>query len=88
MPVFSYVVIPRPGEKEKLLAELNAITYCEALPADNGEEVLILVTEAPDKDSEEKIQLRLKNLHSLESLHMSFGCNDELQNEEGDGHEA
>jgi hypothetical protein len=78
MPVFSYVAIPRSGGKNKLLEELNACKYCEALPADN-DDVLILVTDSPDKDSEEELQLNLKNLPSLESLHMSFGCNDELQ---------
>ncbi len=78
MPVFSYVAIPRSGGKKKLLEELNALEHCEALPADN-EEVLILVTDPPDKDSEEKLQLHLKELDSLESLHMTFGCNDEFQ---------
>lgn len=77
MPVFSYVAIPRSGEKKKLQDKLNALKYCEVMPADN-EEVLILVTDSPDKDSEETLQLHLKNLHSLESLHMSFGCNDEI----------
>ncbi len=78
MPVFSYVAIPRSGEKKKLLDELNSIKNCEALQADN-DEVLILVTDSTNKDSEEELQVQLKNLHSLESLHMSFGCNDELQ---------
>lgn len=88
MPVFSYVAIPRSEEKMRLLEELNALEYCEALPADN-EEILILVTDSPDENSEEKLQFHLKNLRSLESLHMTFGCNDELQNkEEGEGHEA
>ena len=77
MPVFSYVAIPRSGDKKKLQDELNALEYCEAMPADN-EEVLILVTDSPDKDSEETLQRHLKKLHSLESLHMSFGCNDEI----------
>ncbi len=87
MPVFSYVAIPRSGEKKKLLEELNALKNCEPLPAEN-EDILILVTDSPDKESEEKLQLQLKKLHSLESLHMTFGCNDELNMEEGENHEA
>ncbi len=77
MPIFSYVAIPRSGGKYKLLEELNALEYCEALPADN-DDILLLVTDSPDKDSEEKLQLYLKKLHALESLHLAFGCNDEL----------
>jgi hypothetical protein len=87
MPFFRYVAIPRSGKKTTLLEDLNAIQYCEALPSDN-DDVLILVTDSPNKDSEEKLQLLLKNLQSLESLHMSFGCNDELLNDEGDAHDA
>lgn len=85
MPVFSYVALPRLGEKRKLLVELNAFDYCEATPAEN-EEVLILVTDSPDQDSEKKLQQHLKSLQSLESLHMTFGCNEELL--QGEGHEA
>ena len=87
MPVLAYLASPRSGEKNKLLQELNALQYCEAFPADNVD-ILVLVTDTPDKKTEEKLQKDLNKLESLESLSMTFGYNDELQHkEEGDGHE-
>jgi len=75
MPVFSYVAIPRAGAKDTLSEELGAIEYCEVTPAEN-DEVLLLVTDSPDQGAEERLQVSLKALTSLDSLHMSFGCND------------
>ena len=76
MPVFSYVVYPVQGAKEKLLNDLTALEYCEVIPAEN-EEILILVTDTPDEKSEKELQKRLKELKSLKSLGMTFGHADE-----------
>jgi nitrate reductase NapAB chaperone NapD len=87
MPVLAYIVTPRSGEKNRLLQELNGMQHCEALSADNAD-ILILVTDTPDSESEKQLQKQLNKLESLESLSMTFGYNDELQHkEEGDGHE-
>jgi nitrate reductase NapAB chaperone NapD len=76
MPVFSYLAYPAQGAKEELLKDLAAIDYCEAAPAEN-EEILILVTDTPDKKKEQELQKKLKELKSLESLGMTFGHTDE-----------
>jgi nitrate reductase NapAB chaperone NapD len=87
MPVLAYIVTPRSGEKNKLLQELNAMQHCEALSADNAD-ILILVTDTPDKETEKQLEKQLNEIESLESLSMTFGYNDELQYKgEGDGHE-
>ena len=87
MPVLAYIASPRSGEKSKLLKELNDLQHCEAFSADNAE-ILILVTDTPDRESEEELQEQFNKLESLESLSMTFGYNDELYyKEEGDGHE-
>ena len=87
MPVLAYIASPRSGEKDKLLEELNGMQHCEAFSADNAE-ILILVTDSPDREAEKKLQKQLENLESMESLSMTFGYNDELQYKgEGDGHE-
>jgi len=87
MPILSYLAIPRSGEKDHLLKQLNAMHHCEAYSADNAE-ILILVTDTPDREVEKQLQQQLKKLESLESLSMTFGYNDELQQqEEGDDHE-
>ena len=87
MPVLAYIATPRSGEKNKLLKELNHMQHCESFSADNAE-ILILVTDTPDKETEKNLQKQLNKIESLESLSMTFGYNDELQYKgEGDGHE-
>ena len=72
MPVFSYLAYPEKGAKEQLLKDLTALRYCEATPADN-EDVLILLTDTPDDETEKALQTQLKALESLQSLGMTFG---------------
>jgi nitrate reductase NapAB chaperone NapD len=76
MPVFSYLAYPVQGAKERLINELAAIEYCEVTPPEN-EEVLILVTDTPDEETEKELQNKLKAVKSLESLGMTFGHTDE-----------
>ena len=75
MPVFSYLAYPKRGAKKALIKELAALAHCEATPADN-EEILILVTDTPDDDTEKELKKKLKGLKNLESLGMTFGHTD------------
>ena len=75
MPVFSYLAYPAKGAKEALMKDLTALDYCEAIPAEN-EEILILVTDTPDENREQELQKKLKQLKSLKSLGMTFGHTD------------
>ncbi len=77
MPILSYLVLPQAGAKEQLCADLAAIEYCEIIPADN-EEAVVLVTDTPDEETEKNLQKMLKNLSSLQSISMTFGHNAEL----------
>jgi nitrate reductase NapAB chaperone NapD len=76
MAIFSYLAYPVQGAKEQLLNDLAALDFCEVTPAEN-QEVLILITDTPDEESEKKLQEKLKTLKSLESLGMTFGHTDE-----------
>ncbi len=87
MPILGYIASSRSGAKQELLQDLNALQYCEAYPADNAD-ILILVTDTPDKNTEEQLQKRLKGIKSLESLSMTFGYNDELHQGERNDNEA
>jgi nitrate reductase NapAB chaperone NapD len=87
MPILGYIASPKSGAKQKLLQELNALQYCEAFPADNVD-ILILVTDTPDKETEENLQQQLKDIKTLESLSMTFGYNDELNKGEKNDNEA
>jgi len=75
MPIFSYLAIPKNGAKETLCADLARTPYCEILPADN-QDVIVLVTDTPDETSEKQLQRRLKDLQSLQSLSLAFGYDD------------
>jgi nitrate reductase NapAB chaperone NapD len=75
MPVFSYLAYPVKGAKEELLNELAALDHCEVMPAEN-EEILILVTDAPDEEQEKELQKKIEQLKSLQSLGMTFGHGD------------
>ena len=75
MPVFSYLAYPKRGAKQDLLKDLSSLDYCEATPADN-QNILILITDTPDEETEKALQKKLKQLNSLESLGMTFGHTD------------
>jgi nitrate reductase NapAB chaperone NapD len=72
MPVFSYLAYPKQGAKQELLKDLTALDHCEATPADN-QNILILITDTPDEETEKALQKKLKELKTLESLGMTFG---------------
>ncbi len=72
MPIFSYLAYPAAGAKETLLGDLRRLKYCEVMPADN-EDLLILVTDTPDEAAEALLQQKIKKLSSLQSLSMAFG---------------
>ena len=76
MPVFSYLAYPEQGAKEQLFKDLSELRYCEITPA-NNKEILILLTDTPDEDSEKQLQKQLKELDSLQSLGMTFGHMDD-----------
>ena len=76
MPIFSYLAYPVPGAKQQLIDDLADLDFCEVTPSEN-EEVLILVTDTPDEQTEKKLQEKLEALKSLESLGMTFGHTDE-----------
>jgi nitrate reductase NapAB chaperone NapD len=72
MPIFSYIAIPHKGAKERLCAELSALDFCQVVPADN-QEVVVLVTETADEQQEKTLQQSLKTIGSLQSLSLTFG---------------
>ncbi len=75
MPVFSYLAYPKDGRKKELIDDLAVLKYCEVMPSDN-QDILILVTDTPDEVREKELQKKLKQLKSLESLGMTFGHTD------------
>jgi len=72
MPVFSYLAYPVQGAREQLRKDLAALDYCDVMPSDNAE-VLVLVTDTPNEDIERNLKQTLGRIKSLQSLGMTFG---------------
>jgi nitrate reductase NapAB chaperone NapD len=72
MPILSYLVLPQAGAMDQLCTDLSAIECCEIIPSDN-QEVVVLVTDTPDEETEKTLQQTLKKLPSLQSISMTFG---------------
>ncbi len=76
MPVFSYIVYPTQGAKADLLHRLSSLKECYALPAEE-KDIILLVTDTPDEESEKRLQQKLKKIKTLQSLSMTFGHMDD-----------
>ncbi len=76
MPIFSYLALPREGSRKALCTELSNLDYCQIIPAEN-KDIVVLVTDTPDEDIERSLQKKLKNIDSLQSLSLAFGYDDQ-----------
>ena len=72
MPIFSYLAYPEKDKKPQLIKDLSQIQYCEVTPSEN-EEVVILLIDTPDENTNEDLITAIKALDSLQSLSMTFG---------------
>ncbi|MCP4020600.1 MAG: hypothetical protein GY729_02055 [Desulfobacteraceae bacterium] len=61
--------------KDQLIKDLTKLQYCEVKPSEN-EEVLILLTDTPDEETNKELINTIKGLASLQSLSMTFGHTD------------
>ncbi len=76
MPIFSYLAMPREGAREALCTDLSSLEYCQIIPAEN-KDVVVLITDTPDEDRERSLQEKLKKLASLQSLSLAFGYDEQ-----------
>ena len=75
MPVFSFLAYPKTNMKDQLIRDLSQLNYCDVQPAEN-EEVLILLTDTPDEETNKDLIDTVKELDSIQSLSMTFGHTD------------
>jgi len=75
MPVFSFLAYPEKNKKEQLVDDLSRMAYCEATPSEN-EDVIILLADTPDEETNKDLISTIKALNSLQSLSMTFGHTD------------
>lgn len=72
MPIFSYLAVPKEGQKQTLLDDLSSISQCQVFPADN-EDLIILITDSINPEAEQRLQENIRQLTSLQTLSMTFG---------------
>ncbi|MCP3875419.1 MAG: hypothetical protein GY699_19975 [Desulfobacteraceae bacterium] len=75
MPIFSFLAYPEKTMKDQLIKDLSSIQYCEVKPSEN-QEVVILLTDTPDEETNKDLIKKVKDLESLQSLSMTFGHTD------------
>jgi len=80
MPICSYLVFPKPGAEPKLLQTLNALPGCDAMPAENRDDVMVLVTETESKADANDLEESLKNIEDIQCLVLTFGEVENLSN--------
>ncbi|MEO9967134.1 MAG: hypothetical protein ABJF11_15145 [Reichenbachiella sp.] len=72
MPIKSYLVFPHAGEKSKLTEKLSELKWCEVMPAEN-KELLVLVTDTTDEADEENCLKKINALTELEHYTLVSG---------------
>jgi nitrate reductase NapAB chaperone NapD len=75
MPIFSFIAYPENSMKDQLIKDLSLMQYCEVKPSDN-KDVVILLTDTPDEETNKNLIAQIKELSSLQSLSMTFGHTD------------
>ena len=72
MPVCSYLVYPRAGEKDALITHLNQISECETIESTN-ENIVVLVTDTADDVQEGVLQENLKRISQIQAMALVYG---------------
>ncbi len=75
MPIFSFLAYPEKNMKDQLVQDLSHMDYCEVKPSEN-QDVLILLTDTPDEETNKRLIDTNKELKSLQTLSMTFGHTD------------
>jgi len=75
MPIFSFLAYPEKNMKDQLVKDLSTMQYCEVKPS-RDQDVLILLADTPDEETNKNLIDTIKELKSLQSLSMTFGHTD------------
>lgn len=75
MPIKSFIVFPKEGQKETLQKELSTFNSCSIIPSEN-KEVLVLVTDTQTEQEEETLLQEINKLNTVDQLSMVAGYNE------------
>lgn len=73
MPICSYLVFPKPGAESTLAQTLTGLPGCELIPAENRDDVMVLVTETQSKSDAKELEEKLKEIQDIQCLVLTFG---------------
>ncbi|MGA1199208.1 MAG: hypothetical protein ACO36I_22165 [Candidatus Latescibacterota bacterium] len=73
MAICSYLVFPKPGTYPTLTQTLTGLSGCNVRPAENRDDVMVLVTETDTKEEESILQDTLKDIQDIQCLVLTFG---------------
>lgn len=71
MPIQSYLIYTDQKKKENLAKSLNDLPHCQATVSSN-EDVIVLLTDTKNKEEEENLQKKLKNITELTNMTLVF----------------
>lgn len=74
MPIKSYLAHPHDGKKSELYQRLTSLDYCEVIPAEN-KDLLILITDTQNEVQEDELQAQLNEIASIKLLALVSGFN-------------
>lgn len=72
MPIKSYILHSEDNMKNELINQLIKLNDCEIIPAEN-KEVIVLVTDTPDEESDKELYNQLLSLNGLKHISMVSG---------------
>lgn len=79
MHICSYLIHVHPGGNSNgaVTEALNALPGCQATPADNGEDLVVLVTETADKDADLALTKQIEVIPHIDGIALVFGAEHE-----------
>ena len=72
MSIKSYLVFPHKGKKQELESALGYLPWCDVIPAEN-KELLVVVAETKDEKDEEEFLDYVNKIDSLDHLSLVSG---------------
>jgi len=72
MPIKSYILHYEENKKEVLLVELQKLSNCEVIPAQNHD-VIVIVTDADSEEIDSKLYNQLLEIEGLKHLSLVSG---------------
>ena len=76
MPIMSFLAYPMDGQKEALRQALEALDGCDTVPAAN-QDVLVLVTDTADREADEALRARIREIPALQCLTLVAAYSDQ-----------